>query len=106
MGLPVQRAASIALDQIVHPVDFAGQVVKAFRPQKVPVPGSFGAADQGQVSIELRMGVLSGKAEMPAAAFGVETGGQRDGFQQGGFSAAVFAYQKSDRALLINKDAM
>ena len=36
---------------------------------------------------------------MPAAAFGVETGGQRDGFQQGGFSAAVFAYQKSDRAL-------
>lgn len=101
--LRVQRQAAVAINYrrivrqfAVHIVDIAGKIIKTFRPRKKTVL-RVSAPGNGQVTVQFRIGCVGGEGEVPATALRVKAGGYRDGFEQSGFSRAIFAYKKSDR---------
>ena len=81
----------------IQAVDLSGHIVKAFGPQEKAVFCPVWAPYQLEVLGQRRMGLLGGKVEIAAAAFRVEAPSHGNGLQQGGFAAAVFPHQKSDR---------
>lgn len=78
------------------PLDFGGDVEKAFGAEEVAGGGAARGLDQAQAAPEAGFGAARRKVEVPRSAFGVEAGGDGEGFDQSGFAAAVLAEEKGD----------
>ena len=103
VGLGVEGNPAVAVQQagaglLVQPVDIAGRVVEALRPEKEAVPG-VGAAGDGEILPQGRVGVPGGEGEVPGAPLRVEAAGDGDALQQGGLPRPVLPHQEGDRAV-------
>jgi hypothetical protein len=109
VGLFVEGFATVSFDEGrvvgaqrwdgVEAFDFGGDVEVGLGAEKETGAWALLAAGETNVAVELGMRGAGVKVEVARAAFGVEAGGDGEGFEEGGFAAAVFADDESDGAV-------
>src|SRR5438128_5290570 len=94
MGSLVERDAAVRRQHVRHPLEVCRHVEEALGPEEIAGPRTARAAYQTQVLMEDRVRWPGRDRHVPAAAFGVETGGDRDRLDQGRLAAAVLAREE------------
>ena len=94
VGLLVQRSAAIWCETTIEALEIRRDIEEALRPQEIPGPWLPSAAHEPQVLVQHGVRRTRGQGHVPAAALGVETGGDRDRLHQRRLAAAVLAREE------------
>lgn len=103
VGSFVKRHTAVTVDQwpgkcrkAVHIINVGRYVVKTFRTKEKSVTG-MRLFRNGNVIAKLGVGVICGEGEIPRSSLGVKAVSNGDCLKEGGFTRAVFAYEKRHR---------
>lgn len=93
INIQYMRGKGIAFVEILQ---IRRDIIKALRPEKIPVPRGKRAVFGPQIPPQPGMGGPGLELKIPSPALGTETAHDRDRFHQGGFAAAVFPHEEGN----------